>query len=31
LIDYANYRSEPKVMNIDLIDRAARSYFAELF
>ena len=31
LIDFATYRGEPKVMNIDLIDRAARSYFADLF
>ena len=31
LIDFANYRGEAKVMSIDLIDRAARSYFAELF
>jgi predicted ATPase with chaperone activity len=31
LIDFANYREEPAAMTIDLVDRAARSYFAELF
>jgi hypothetical protein len=31
LVDFANYREEPVEMNVDLIDRAARSYFAELF
>ena len=31
LVDFAEYREEPVVMSIDLIDRAARSYFAELF
>lgn len=31
LIDFATYRDEPKAMTTDLIDRAARSYFAELF
>ena len=31
LIDFAMYRDEPKAMTIDLIDRAARSYFADLF
>ena len=31
LVDFAKYRDEPIEMNIDLIDRAARSYFAELF
>jgi DNA-binding PadR family transcriptional regulator len=29
--DFANYRDEPAEMTIDLLDRAARSYFAELF
>ncbi len=29
--DFARYRDEPMEMSIDLIDRAARSYFAELF
>ena len=31
LIDYANYRGEPAKLTIELIDRAARSYFDELF
>ncbi len=31
LVDFARYRDEPVEMSIDLIDRAARSYFAELF
>lgn len=31
LVDFAKYRDEPVEMSIDLIDRAARSYFAELF
>jgi predicted ATPase with chaperone activity len=31
LTDFANYRGEPLKMTIDLVDRAARSYFAELF
>ena len=31
LVDFANYQGEPPAMTIDLIDRAARSYFAELF
>ena len=31
MIDFATYRGEPREMTIDLIDRAARSYFAELF
>jgi predicted ATPase with chaperone activity len=31
LADFATYREEPPVMTIDLVDRAARSYFAELF
>lgn len=31
LADFATYRDEPPVMTIDLVDRAARSYFAELF
>ena len=31
LADFATYRGEPPKMTIDLVDRAARSYFAELF
>jgi predicted ATPase with chaperone activity len=31
LVDFARYREEPIAMTRDLIDRAARSYFAELF
>jgi predicted ATPase with chaperone activity len=31
MIDFATYRGEPKAMTIELIDKAARSYFAELF
>jgi predicted ATPase with chaperone activity len=31
LADFATYRGEPPEMTIDLVDRAARSYFAELF
>jgi predicted ATPase with chaperone activity len=31
LIDHANYRGEPAEMTVELIDRAARSYFDELF
>ncbi len=31
LADFATYRGEPQAMTIDLVDRAARSYFAELF
>lgn len=31
LVDFANYRDEPLAMTVDLVDRAARSYFAELF
>jgi len=31
LADFATYRGEPPAMTIDLVDRAARSYFAELF
>ncbi len=31
LTDFANYRGEPPEMTIELIDLAARSYFAELF
>lgn len=31
LADFATYRGEPLAMTIDLVDRAARSYFAELF
>ena len=31
LADFATYRGEPPVMTDDLVDRAARSYFAELF
>ncbi len=31
LLDFAEYRDEPAEMSIDLINRAARSYFAELF
>jgi predicted ATPase with chaperone activity len=31
LIDHANYQGEPAEMTIELIDRAARSYFDELF
>jgi SpoVK/Ycf46/Vps4 family AAA+-type ATPase len=31
LVDFANYRDVPAEMTIDLVDRAARSYFAELF
>jgi predicted ATPase with chaperone activity len=31
LSDFATYRDEPQEMTTDLIDRAARSYFAELF
>ena len=31
LVDFARYHDEPVEMTIDLIDRAARSYFAELF
>ena len=31
VVTYAQYRSEPAAMSVDLIDRAARSYFAGLF
>jgi len=31
LADFATYRGEPMEMTVDLINRAARSYFAELF
>ncbi len=31
LADFAAYRGEPPVMTTNLVDRAARSYFAELF
>ncbi|MFQ5610494.1 MAG: ATP-binding protein [Anaerolineae bacterium] len=31
LADFATYRGEPLKMTRDLVDRAARSYFAELF
>jgi len=31
LSDFATYRNEPQEMTIDLVNRAARSYFAELF
>ena len=31
LTDFATYRGERPAMTLDLIDRAARSYFAELF
>jgi predicted ATPase with chaperone activity len=31
LADFATYRGEPQAMTVDLVDRAARSYFAELF
>ncbi len=31
VVDFARYREEPVAMTVDLIDRAARSYFAELF
>jgi predicted ATPase with chaperone activity len=31
LADFAAYRGEPPAMTIDMVDRAARSYFAELF
>lgn len=31
LADFASYRGEPLTMTVDLVDRAARSYFAELF
>jgi len=31
VVDFAQYRDEPVVMSLDLVDRAARSYFAELF
>lgn len=31
LADFATFRGEPQEMSIDLVDRAARSYFAELF
>jgi hypothetical protein len=31
LVDFATYRGKPPVMNVELIDLAARSYFAELF
>jgi predicted ATPase with chaperone activity len=31
IADFASYRGEPPVMTIDLVNRAARSYFAELF
>ncbi len=31
VVNFAIYRGEPPAMTIELIDRAARSYFAELF
>ncbi len=31
LVNFATYRGEPPVMTIDLINRAASSYFAELY
>jgi hypothetical protein len=31
VVDFANYRDERPEMSIEMIDRAARSYFAELF
>lgn len=31
LVDFATYRGKAPVMNVELIDLAARSYFAELF
>jgi len=31
LLDFASYRGETPAMSIDLVDRAARSYFTELY
>jgi hypothetical protein len=31
IVNFAIFRNEPPAMTVDLIDRAARSYFAELF